>query len=1144
MKKKQLKVPLNRNLKKLLMTMKLCLIFLLVSATALMANSGYSQSTTLTIHLKNATLRDLIHVIEEQSEFIFVLSDEVVDLDKPINIQTKNLTVDKILDEVFESSELTYRIFDRQIGVGKRNQMIDTNENLFSFLNLPPTNKKISGEVKDVKGNPIPGATVVIKGTTVGIVTDQNGNFVLQVPIDAKILSVSFVGYKPVEIQIGTAISFSVVLDEVSVGLDEVVAVGYGTQKKATITGAVASMKNTELMQSPQANISNALAGRLSGILSVQRSGEPGADQSTIRIRGIGTFSGTQDPLIMVDGIETDNYNNIDPNEIENIAILKDASATAVYGVRGANGVILITTKRGTEGKPQVSYTVQQAFSQLTEMQHSMNAYDYATSFNLARKYDSYITGGYTPAYSDEAIAKYKSHEDPVFYPDVDWFPYMFDKTAGQMQHNLNINGGTDKVKYFVSLGYFDQEGVINHTELVKDFDAQIVYKRYNIRTNFDFNITKRLSASINISTQIENKTGSAISAKGVFYSCWGTNPVDHPLLEDTGGKFVNLEGALSGASVNPINYLFQNGYQKDYKNYLNSSVRFNYDLGFVVKGLSARAVASYNNYNNQNIIYKKTFVQYQAKRLEDQSIVYIPQATPSPFGFAETFDKCRKVYIEAGLDYSRKIGDHNIGGLLLYNQSKRHDPDLAYLVPNGYQGIVGRLTYDYKTRYLAEVNIGYNGTENFAPGKRFGFFPAYSLGWVASDESFFPKNNCLTYLKIRGSYGVVGNDKIGGERFLYRPTSYGYTSDFYYFGEYGSNVQGYQGALEGALGNEDLTWERAKKLNIGAEMLFLKDKLKVSFDWFDENRDNILASKGTVPTIVAATFPAYNMGKMSNNGHEIEIFYNNNIKNFKYWIKGNYTYAHNVIEYMDEITPTYDYQYRTGRRYGQYFGLIADGLFNTWDEINDPERPVYEYQNNKIQPGDIRYIDVNKDGKINIDDEYPIGYSNFPERVYGFSLGGSYKGLDFSVLFQGAGNVSVAYHTRLIMPFYNGNNAHDYMHESWTQERYEEGLPIKFPRFSEGVTVAPSNYNSSTFWTKDASYLRLKNVEIGYTVPEKLLKKYGASYLRIYINGNNLLTWDSLLPGLDPETTTDMSAQSDPYPVTRTINLGLNVKF
>ena len=1002
---------------------------------------------------------------------------------------------------------------------------------------------KVNGVITDAATKDgLFGVTIAVEGTTIGTLTDADGNFSLIVPSSSSVLIFSYIGYTTVKVPLGNQTSINLTLSQSIMAIDEVVVVGYGTQKKATVTGAIISIGKTELMQSPQANISNALVGRMTGLLSIQPQGQPGNDASIIRIRGVGTFTGSQDPLIMVDGIETANYNNIDPNEIESISILKDASATAVYGVRGANGVLIITTKRGKIGKPQVSLSSQYATSSFTEMRHSMNSADYATSFNSAKAYDGFITGGYTPQFSADAIAKYRSHEDPIFYPDVDWFPYMFDKNTGQEQYNLNITGGTEKVKYFVSLGYFNQEGLINHTDLVKDFDAQLRYKRYNIRSNFDFNITKRLSASINLSSQIELRSGTAASDINRFFSTvWETNPTNNPLITD--GKFIILDGALSTQS--PLIALFQAGYNKNYRNYLNSSVRFNYVLDFISQGLSSHATASYNNGNAQNIIYSKNFVQYKAKRLADQSIVFIPQSDPSPFGFSETFGKSRKIYLEAGLDYARRFGDHNFTGLLLYNQSKFFDPILAYLVPNGYQGIVGRATYDYKGRYLAEINIGYNGTENFAPGKRFGYFPAYSVGWVASDEPFFPKNPVLTYLKLRGSYGVVGNDKIGGNRFLYRPAAYNYATNAYQLGEDGSNQQGYQASLEGPLGNPDLTWERAKKMNIGGEAILFKDKIKVSFDYFDENRDNILSTKNTIPTIVAATMPAYNLGRMSNSGYETEVSFFNNAGKFNYWIKGNFTYAHNVIEFMDEVTPSFPYEKRTGQRFGQFYGLVSEGLFNSWEEVNDANRPVYSYNNNKIQPGDIKYTDINSDGIINADDAVPIGYSNFPEKIFGISFGGDINGFDFSILFQGDANVSLAYSNTYIMPFVNGgSNAPDYMVESWSQERLDNGLKISFPHLNTGALANPADFQPSSFWTKDASYVRIKNAEIGYSLPEKLLKKVGLTYARVYLNGSNLFTWDNMLPGSDPESTSQGKVNYEAYPITRTINMGFNLKF
>lgn len=1012
----------------------------------------------------------------------------------------------------------------------------------------PPDDQgvKITGVVRDASTKDVLiGVTVSVEGTTIGTITNLNGEFTLTVPSPTSVILFSYVGYSTLRVPLNGQTYLEVELEPATLDIDEVVVVGYGTQKKATVTGAITSIGKTELIQSPVASISNALVGRMPGLLSVQRYGRPGDDASTLRIRGFGTFTGVQDPLIMVDGIETSNYNNIDPNEIESISILKDASATAVYGVRGANGVLIITTKRGKISKPKVSYTAQYATSRFTGMLRGLNAYQYATGYNLARRYDGYITGGYTPAFSDEAIAHYIAHDDPIFYPDVDWYTYMFDKNSGQIQHNINIEGGTERVKYFASFGTFNQEGLIKHTDLIKDYDGTLRYKRYNIRSNFDFDITNRLSASVNVSSQIELRSGVSAPIQRVFEACWAGNPVSFPKPEDVGGRFVALDGVYT--SANPISWLLFNqgqGFQKNYRNYLNSSVRLNYKFDFITEGLSSHATVSYNNYNMQNILYSKTNVSYKAKRLPDNSVIFVPQNDPTPFGFSESFDKNRKLYFEAGFDYERSFGSHNVTGLLLYNQSKRYDPNLAYLIPNGYQGIVGRVTYDFKGRYLAEVNMGYNGTENFAPGKRFGFFPAYSLGWVASEEPFFPQNRIVTYMKIRGSYGVVGNDQIGGSRFLYNPAAYTYMGNFYYFGEFGSNLQGYQGSIEGALGNPLVTWERAKKMNVAAEIYFLDNKIKITAEYFDENRDNILARRNTVPTIVAAQLPAYNIGKMSNSGYEGDISFNNKMGQLNYWIKANFSYAHNVIEFQDEVPQKYPYQKRTGQKFGQPFGLLTDGLFNSWEEVNDANRPVYQYQNNKIQPGDIKYVDVNGDGLINDDDMVPIGYPSFPEKMYGLSFGGNFKGFDLSVLFQGAANVSVTYSRSFVQPFLESRNAPNYMVESWSYERLINGQRIRFPRYNTGYSTAAANWVASNWWTRDASYVRLKNIEIGYSFPQQLIKKVGLDYLRLYVNGYNLYTWSKVLPGLDPESAPASSVNDDPYPVTRTINFGVNVKF
>jgi TonB-linked SusC/RagA family outer membrane protein len=417
-------------------------------------------------------------------------------------------------------------------------------------------------------------------------------------------------------------------------------------------------------------------------------------------------------------------------------------------------------------------------------------------------------------------------------------------------------------------------------------------------------------------------------------------------------------------------------------------------------------------------------------------------------------------------------------------------------------------------------------------------------LGWVVSDEPFFPKNNILTFMKARGSFGEVGNDKIGGDRFLYRPASYTYTNNFYQFGEFGSNQTGYKAGLEGKIGNTDLIWEKARKTNIGVDFSFWKDKLKATVEYFNEDRSNILANRNTAPNTSGANLPAYNLGRMNNKGYEAELTFNENIGKFNYWVKANYTYARNVIEYMDESPRAYSYQNRTGQTFGQNFGLVADGFFNTWEEVNDAKRPFYTYSSNKIQPGDVKYVDINGDGKISSDDEVPIGYSNFPEKIFGLSFGADYRGFDFSVLFQGATNVSIAYSRSYTQGFLENRSAMDYLATSWSEERYQQGLPINFPHFNTGYVNSASNYLNSTLWTQDASYIRLKNAEIGYTIPKKILSKIKISSLRFYANGSNLLTLSKMLPGVDPESAAASITNYDPYPVTRVINFGFNVKF
>ena len=1004
----------------------------------------------------------------------------------------------------------------------------------------------ITGTVKSASdGSMLLGATISVPGTAVGTISNDQGTYSISVPDIANELIFKYVGMISQTVSINGRTVIDIELEYDAMGIEELVVVGYGTQQKTTITGSVSEINADKIMQSPQPNISNALVGRMTGLLTVQREGEPGENSTTLRIRGQGTFSGSAEPLIMIDGIEAINYDNLDPNEIENITVLKDASATAVYGVRGANGVLIITTKRGELGRPKLSITSNVGFNTMTALKENTSSYPYSLAYNEALRYNSFSTGSYIPKFTEEDIEHFRTGDDPIFHPDVDWMELFFKKTALQTNHNVNVSGGTKLMKYFVSAGYFYQEAGFNDelTKLAPGFNAQHSYRRYNLRSNFDFNITKRLTASLQLSEQIEERKG--LDTGYLLDKVFNMPPWPSPGIVDE--KIVNVYDIYGG---DILEIFLGSGYKLFNDNYLTTSLRFDYELDFITKGLKLHTTISYWNRASDTKTYSKNVQTYKPLRMSDGSILYASQNDDQPFSFWESSGKLRKNYFEVGLDYARSFGDHSVGGLVLYNQDKLYDPNLAYVIPNGHQGLVGRVTYNYRLRYLAEFNIGYNGTENFAVGQRFGLFPAYSLGWIVSQEPFFPQNNFITYFKIRATYGEVGNDRIGGERFLYRPASYEFATladnkqaQYYFFGIPGSTFQKYQGSFEGANGNPNLTWERAKKTNIGADISLFTNKVSISGDYFFEYRDNILAFPNTIPNILAADLAPQNWGEMENEGFELEVNFRDASGRFSYWANAVYTFARNTILFQDEVERPFTYQYRTGQSSGQFFGLIAEGFYNTWEEVNDAYRPQSQYQGNRIMPGDLKYKDINGDGVINQDDQVPMGYSSFPEVIFGLSFGANYKGFGISVLFQGADRVSRYAGARMYRPFAWESAVTKFINDnSWTPERYENGERIEFPHLSAD-DIQVHDYQSSSWWIQNSRYVRLKNVEVSYEFSSKVLKKANISSARVFVNGHNLITWDYLWPGDDPEQFTSGSNYGY-YPITRTINLGIHVSF
>lgn len=1108
--------------------------------------SAHAQG--LTLKLRNATLKEALTTIEKESGYVFLYNAKSVDLNQRISCSVQNVSLNDVMKSILPPG-LTFEVKNRQVVIFG---ISDDRGNPSDMKRV--ADKKVSavsGRVTDHEGEPLVGVSIVEKGTYNGAVSDADGRFLIRLenPSDA-VLTFSYLGFNPLEYNVGPAASdITIVMKEDAVMLNDVVVVGYGKQRKESVTAAIATISMDDLVQTPQANISNMLVGRMPGLIATQRSGAPGEDFSDLFIRGVSTFTDNSSPLIMVDGVERSNFNGIDPNEIESLSILKDASATAVYGVKGANGVILITTKKGTIGAPKISYSCNFAIQQSTKLPSYLNSAQYATLYNEAGENDARVTGSeYIPRFSDKDIELYANGFDPILHPDTDWIGSFIKNISTRTQHNINISGGIEKVQYFISGSYYDQTGIYKNTKIDSDHDVNPRDTRYNFRSNFDFQITDEFSAQLQLAAQIETVVSPSGGNSSIWEAISFANPLSSPGLVD--GKIVKIENGVG--SVNPWQVLLSNGYRKMNSNNLNSSLRLDYDLSrLVTKGLAVHARVAYDSYYYSSRLYSKSFPYYLASRDEEDHdyIHLVPQSEESVWSVSNSWSKNRKVYVEAGINYDRTFGDHKVTALLLYNQSKYWSPSLAYYVPNAYQGLVGRLTYEYDSRYLFEFDMGYNGTENFAKGKRFGFFPAVSAGWILTEEPWIPKNDILTYMKIRASYGEVGNDQIGGERFLYLPSSYGDADDValnrYNFGV-STNPNSSLAIIENKIGNPDLTWERAQKTNVGIDFNMFSNKLSVQLDWFYEYRDNILANRSTSPVIIGANLPAYNLGSMQNTGFEADVTWRDKIGPVNYWARFNWSFARNTILYKDEVEKEFPYQMETGRRYGQFFGLIFDGFYNTWEEINALDRPVSSWNGNNLQPGDCKYVDVNKDGVIDNYDMVPIGYSNVPEIIYGISFGVSWKGIDLSALFQGADNVSIKYYGRSLWPFAKSEeSAKSLVLNRWTQERYEAGETILFPRLSLNPnSESDNNYRPSSLWIRDADYIRLKNLEIGYTFGKKVTDKLHISALRIFFSGTNLFTWTDVID-FDPEAlSTTGNREINTYPLQKVYNIGLNITF
>jgi len=1013
-------------------------------------------------------------------------------------------------------------------------------------------NITVKGRITD-GAVPLSGVNILVKGTTNGTTTDVEGRFSISAPSNG-VLVVSHAGYTTKEIPINGRTEITDRLELAADDLEDVIVVGYGVQRKLTSTGAIASVKGEELVKAPVAGLSNALIGQVAGLQAVQNTGEFGSDQATIYVRGMATLNGSgRNPLIIVDGVVRETFNNIDPNEVESINVLKDASATAVYGVRGANGVIIITTRQGKAGKPVMNLSSNVAFLQPVILPDLLPAYEYALLRNEAER-----NMGKTPTFSEEDLRLYQTGEDPIFHSNINWVDELIKDFSTQQSYNFNVSGGTEKLRYFTSLGYFNQSGGYHKPETSLGFPYRHSYNRFNIRMNFDFNFSKDFTMSVRLGEQITDNSFPNGGAWGAFDKANNLSPISGPAYVD--GKYIeSIRGMPAGVPFfNPFGMAgptSTNGafVTDQFSNTINTNISLKYRLDRITPGLSIRAMGAYDSYYRKQAIRNKYHDAYTI--LKDPNdpgnvIIYKSKEAGPFYGMSNAIsdnNKWRKMYAEAGIEYDRTFGDHKVTGLILANAEKGYFPNLEYKLPAAYLGLVSRVTYAYKSKYLTELNMGYNGSENFREGARFGFFPSFSLGYIVSEEKFFPKISAITFLKLRGSYGKVGNDKLAARRYLYIDGPFtvgngGYQATV--MGTAGLDMLRYNMYNEGRLGFADVQWEIAEKFNIGAEMRFLNDRLTLSGDYFQEVRNNILWNLSTIPELVGmpgTDMPPANIGKVQNRGYEIELGYNDRIDNFTYWVKGAWSFARNRINFMDEPNRAYEWMRRTGRPLNQYYGLTFEGFYNTWDEINDSKRPISQWEGAGLQPGDMKYKDLNGDGFINSQDMGPIGYSNWPEITYSASFGFSYKGFDMTVLTQGTGHVSVYFASSAAYPFTaDWGPAHRWNLERWTPERYAAGEPISFPRL-ELSPGAQHNYQVSDFWVQNGSYFRIKNVEMGYRFSNSLLANLGLKSCRVYVSGNNLYTWTRMKYRLDPDARESWGRVMPPM---RVFNAGVNLQF
>lgn len=901
----------------------------------------------------------------------------------------------------------------------------------------------------------------------------------------------------------------------------EEVNVAYGKQSKISMTSATSSMSGEDLRKTLTPTLSNALYGRLPGLTVMQGSGEPGYDAPSMLIRGKSTYN-DNGYLVMVDGFES-SFDQLAVDEIESISVLKDAAALALYGIRGANGVILATTKRGEAGKTKIAFNAQTGWQQPIRLPEFLDAYNYASLYNEALAND-----GLAELYSAEEIEAYRSGNDPYLYPNVSWYDETLSKNAPISSYSLTFRGGDKSARYFILLGHMRNEGLYSNTDGERKINSNADFRRYNLRSNLDLQISRDVSASVDFGGRIEDRSFPNYNGPALWDNMAKYPANAYPVR--------NPDGSWGGSSVypdNPVASILDRGFNSSHDRDLYVTMRLTEDIGFIVDGLKFTQAISANNWHRGNYNKTKTFsfTELVKGRTEDgrDTLIFVPRGTDADFSVSESGnDQNNRLNVQFALDYEKQYRNSRIAAMAMYHQ------DVYYVsgnnVPYAQQSVMGRLNYSHSSRYFAELGFSYSGSERFPKGKRFGFFPALSAAWVLSSEEFLKGSSVVSFLKARGSAGLVGNDRLPGNRFAY-------AQDYYYSGDYryvlGKDNTSWDPIMEGSLANPNITWEKALMYNFGLEgRLF--NHLSFGLDLFYETRNDVLASAAaTTPAYIGVSSQFENVGKVNNRGFEIDLDYSNKVGEFTYFIGSSASFSRSKIIEMNEVIRPEEYLYRTGQAVGQPFGLEALGFYQQGDFDSDgnlkPGFPLSTFA--PVQPGDIRYRDQNADGYIDENDEIAIGKALEPELTYAANLGAQFKGFDIELFFHGIAGRDVYLNGPYFWAFINDANIAANALNRWTVNNQENA---SYPR----LTTLPNenNYRRSTFWNKPGNVLRLRNIEVGYSLPERLVEKVALSGARLFVNGVNLFTWDKI-ETVDPENWSG-------YPSLKSYSAGVRLQF